>query len=44
MFKRLIRMFSHPMLALVSTLAWGLIEFLALQGSRRVMRSRRTVH
>ena len=27
--------FSHPLLALGSTLLWGLLELIALQGSRR---------
>lgn len=30
--------FSHPALALVSTVLWGLLEFIALQGKRRAMR------
>ncbi|WP_422899084.1 hypothetical protein [Propionivibrio sp.] len=32
---------SHPALALGSTLLWGLVEFMALQNSRRAARSKR---
>ena len=32
---------SHPALALGSTLLWGLVEFIALQGSRRAARTKR---
>lgn len=31
---------SHPILALGSTVLWGLLEFIALQGSRRAARTR----
>ena len=36
------RTFSHPALALGSTLLWGLIELLALQGARRAGRTSRS--
>lgn len=32
------RAVSYPLLAVGSTLLWGLIEFIALQGSRRAGR------
>jgi hypothetical protein len=32
---------SHPALALGSTVLWGLVEFMALQGSRRRRRAQR---
>lgn len=32
--------FAHPVLALGSTVLWGLLEFIALQGARRAMRER----
>ncbi len=32
---------THPALALGSTLLWGLVEFIALQGSRRTARAKR---
>jgi hypothetical protein len=34
---------SHPALALGSTVLWGLVEFMALQGSRRASRGKRAV-
>ena len=35
------RTFSHPVLALGSTLLWGLVEFMALQSARRTTRADR---
>jgi hypothetical protein len=37
------RTIAHPALALGSTVLWGLVEFMALQKSRRTARKHRPV-